>query len=417
MTAEPLRFPAGFLIGASTSGHQTEGNNTNSDWWEFEHKAGTPVREPSGDACDSYHRYREDLELAAEFGLKACRFSIEWARIEPAPGQFSPAELAHYRRVLSACHELGITPVLTYNHFTLPLWLQALGGYSSPDFATLFQRYCTYVTRGVGDLTDWACTINEPEGTGDAGWVLGVHPPGIKGDNETMWRVTDNVFEAHRLAVRAIHDHSEALVGVSLALQDMQYEDGATPGESEWENNARISERYLAASENDDYVGLQTYTRIRFGPDGERGPGLHPDKKNGIVESDETTQTGWEFYPQALDGTIRRASRVSQGKPILLTENGIATANDAKRIAFMDRALRSVYACMADGIDVRGYLHWSLLDNFEWSAGFEPRFGMIAVDRETFARHPRPSAHWLGAVARTLELAHEPVEWPPSRPI
>lgn len=411
---QALRFPDGFLIGASTAGHQIEGNNTNSDWWEFEHQAGTPVHEPSLDAADSYHRYKQDIQLAAGFGLNAYRFSIEWPRIEPAEGMFSLAETAHYRRMLAACHELGVTPVLTYHHFTLPRWLQHRGGYAATDFPQLFQRYCAHVTRHLGDLISWAVTINEPEGAGDAGYVLGIHPPGIRDDHETALRVADNVFTAHRLAVQAIHDHTNAPVAVSLALQDMQYEDGATPGDSNWEVNARISERYLEASEEDDYVAIQTYTRIRFGPEGERGSGLHADNKNGIVETDDTTQVGWEFYPEALTGTIRHAWRTSNGKPILLTENGIATTHDPKRVAFMDRALRAVHGCLRDGIDLRGYLHWSLLDNFEWSGGYEPTFGIMAVDKETFARRPKPSAYWLGEVGRTLRLPDQPVIWPPA---
>ncbi|WP_410614583.1 glycoside hydrolase family 1 protein [Amycolatopsis sp. lyj-109] len=410
----PLRFPDGFLIGASTAGHQTEGNNTNSDWWEFEHRPGSPVHEPSGDACDSYHRYPEDIGLVAGFGLNAYRFSVEWPRLEPAEGMFSRAETAHYRRMLAACHEHGIVPVVTYNHFTLPLWLQRRGGFAADDFPQLFQRFCAHVTRTLGDLIGWAVTINEPEGAGDAGYVLGIHPPGRVGDRELAHRVADNVLTAHRLGVKAIHDHGSMPAGVSLALQDMQYEDGATPGKTEWELNALISERYIEAAQEDDFVGLQTYTRIRFGPEGERGPGLHPENKNGLVETDDTTQVGWEFYPEALDGTIRRVHRVSGGKPILLTENGIATTHDPKRVAFMDRALRAVHTCLADGIDVRGYLHWSLLDNYEWSGGFEPTFGLVAVDRQTFARRPKESAYWLGDVARSRCLPAEPVTWPPA---
>ncbi len=414
-TDEELSFPEGFLIGASTAGHQTEGNNTNSDWWEFELRAGTPVHEPSGDACDSYHRYRQDIGLAGGFGMNAYRFSVEWARIEPAEGLFSRAETGHYRRVLAACHEYGLVPVVTYNHFSLPRWLQDRGGYAATEFPALFQRYCAYVTRRLGDLIGWAVTINEPEGAGDAGFVLGIHPPGIIGDHAAAARVADNVMAAHRMAVEAIRDNATLPVGVSLALQDMQYEDGAEPGDTEWEVNARLSERYLEAAEGDDFVGLQTYTRIRFGPEGERGPGLHPDKKNGLVETPDNTQVGWEFYPQAVSGTIRRVAQLTNGMPILLTENGMATNHDAKRVAFMDGALRAVHGCLADGLDVRGYLHWSMLDNFEWSGGFEPKFGLVAVDLETFARRPKPSAYWLGEVANTHRLPLSAVHWPPAQ--
>ena len=406
------RFPDGFLFGASTSAHQTEGNNSNTDWWDFELRPDTPIHEPAGDACDSYHRYRQDIQMVADFGLGAYRFSVEWARIEPAEGAFSAAELAHYRRMLAACHEVGVVPVLTFHHFTLPRWLHAEGGFLSSRFPSLFQRYCDRTARALGDLIGWACTINEPEAAGDAGYVIGVHPPGIKGDHEAAARATDSVLSAHQLAVAAIRDHTDAPIGVTLALQDMQYEDGATPGDSEWEMNAVASERFIEAAEADDFVGLQTYTRIRYGPEGQRGPGLQPEKKNDAVETDETTQVGWEFYPQALSRTIRRVARASKGKPILLTENGIATLVDRKRVAFIDGALRAVQACLSDGIDVRGYLYWSLLDNFEWSGGFVPKFGLVGVDRETFARRPKPSGYWLGMVAKRRALPEAPVRWP-----
>lgn len=413
--SQMLRFPDDFIFGAATSAHQTEGNNVNSDWWDFERKAGTPVREPSGDACDSYHRYREDIAIVRDFGLQAYRFSIEWARIEPAEGYFSNAELAHYRRMIEACREAGIIPVVTFHHFTLPRWLDAEGGFLSPRFVELFERYCDHTAKALGDLIGWACTINEPEGAGDAGWVVGVHPPGIVGDIDSMWTVADNVFAAHRRGAAAIRRHTDAPVGVTLALQDIQYVRGAEPGSSPWENNTRVSDRFMEASAEDEFVGIQTYTRIVIGPEGVRGPGLQPDKKNDIVETDWTTMTGWELYPEALRGTIHRAARISGGKPILLTENGIATMDDPKRTYFIDKALRTVHECLEEGIDVRGYLYWSLLDNYEWSGGYQPQFGICAVDRETFERTPKPSGFYLGKAAQSRALAQEPIAWPPAR--
>ena len=408
-----LQFPNNFLIGAATSAHQTEGNNVNSDWWDFERRSGTPVAEPSGDACDSYHRYRQDIQLAADLGLRAYRFSVEWARLEPAEGDFSAAQVAHYRRMLSSCHELGITPIVTLQHFTLPRWLGAEGGFLSPRFPSLFQRYCAHVAEAFGDLMAWACTINEPEFAGTTGWVHGSHPPGIKGDTESMRRVDDNVFEAHRLAVTAIHDHSSAAVGIPLALQDMHYEDAAVPGHSAWEHMTSVAERFLKASDDDDFIALQTYSRIRFGPEGQRGPGMQAPRERH-VETPTSTQVGWEFYPRAVAGTIRRAANATRGKPILMTENGIATLDDTKRVAFIDGALRAIHECLSEAIDIRGYLYWSLLDNFEWAAGFTPRFGLVAVDRESFDRRPKPSARFLGAIARQHGLPAAPVPWPPA---
>jgi beta-glucosidase len=396
-------FPEGFLFGTAQSAHQVEGGNVNSDWWAWEHAEGSPCVEPSGDACDFYHRYRDDLALMAELGLNALRFGIEWARIEPEEGEFSTAALDHYRRVLLSCHEHEIAPLVTFHHFTLPRWLQAKGGFLFDRFPALFARYCEHAAAALGDLIAYACTINEPEGLGEGGYILGVNPPGRKGDVAAMWRVAEQVLEAHRLGAAAIRSRAKIPVGVTLALPDLQYEDGALPGERHVELNAQVSERFFELARDDDFVGVQTYTRNRFGPEGPRGP--HVDWSQGLPEeTSDTTQLGQEYYPQALGNTIRRAWQRTGGTPILVTESGIATTFDEKRISYTDAALREVLACLAAGIEVRSYLYWSLLDNFEWSLGYEPKFGMVAVDRGTFARHPKPSAYWFGAVARAQSL-------------
>ena len=398
----PSRFPRGFLFGAAVGAHQVEGGNANSDWWWWEHRQGTPCVEPSGDACDFYHRYAGDVAMLAGFGLNAFRFGIEWSRIEPAEGEFSTAELDHYRRMLEACHGQDVTPLLTFHHFTLPLWVHELGGFASPRFPELFARFCERAARSLGDLLGYACTINEPQGLGWSGYMLGINPPGVKGDERAARRAADNLLEAHRLASPAIRAHTRAPVGVTLAIPDLQYEDGATPGHTGFEVESAITDQFLELARQDDFVGVQTYTRIRIGPDGPRSPGSEwSEVSRDLRETDEVTQMGYEYYPRALGGAIRRAWKSTGGKvPILVTENGIATLRDERRIAFMTDALDEVAKCLQDGIDVRSYIHWSLLDNFEWAFGYGPRFGLVAVDRETFERHPKPSAHWLGEFAR-----------------
>ena len=397
------RFPEGFLFGTAQSAHQVEGGNVNSDWWAWEHAPGTPCVETSGDACDFYHRYQDDIALMAGLGLNALRFGIEWARIEPEEGEFSQAALDHYRRVLVSCREHGIAPLVTFHHFTLPRWLQANGGFLLDRFPELFERYCRRSAAALGDLIAYACTINEPEGLGEGGFVLGVNPPGRKGDVEAMWRVAENLLEAHRRGAAAIRAQSGIPTGVTLALPDVQYEDGAVPGEDHVELNSRVSDRFFELARDDDFVGVQTYTRNRFGPEGPRGP--HVEWGKGLPpETERTTQLGQEIYPQALGNTIRRAWKSTGGTPILVTESGIATAFDEKRLRYVDAAMREVLFCLTDGIDVRGFLYWSLLDNFEWSLGYGPKFGMVAVDRQTFARQPKPSAAWFGQVARARSL-------------
>ena len=403
---DPNRFPDGFLFGAAISAHQTEGGNTNNDWWWWEHIAATPCREPSGDACDFYHRYGEDIAMLAGFGLNTFRFSIEWARIEPAEGEFSRAALAHYRRVLDACHEHGVVPIVTFHHFTLPKWLHDHGGFAYEKFPQLFERYCDHTAHALGDRIRFACTINEPQGLGSSGWLLGINPPGHDDDRDGAQHAVDNLLEAHRLGAAAIRSRAGIPVGVTLAMPDIQYEDGATPGNTSLELESRVTDWFLELARQDDFIGVQTYTRFRIGPEGPRSPGHDwSDLTREMEETDQTTQMGYEYYPRALGGAIRRANRSCPGVPIIVTESGIATSIDEKRVAYIDTALREVLACRADGIDVRGYLYWSLLDNFEWALGYAPTFGLVAVDRFTFARHPRPSAAWLGAVARSRAIS------------
>ena len=398
-------FPDGFLFGAAVSAHQVEGGNVNSDWWWWEHIESTPVHEPSGDACDFYHRYRDDISMLAGFGLNAFRFSIEWARIEPAEGEFSRAALDHYRRVLQACRDSGVMPIVTFHHFTLPRWLQEAGGFALERFPTLFERYCDRTAAAFGDLIGVACTINEPQGLGSSGYLLGINPPGHTDDRDGAQKTVDNLLEAHRAGAAAIRSRLHIPVGVTLAMPDIQYEDGAQPGTSSLEVESRVIDWFLELARADDFIGVQTYTRFRIGPDGPRSPGLDwSDVTREMTETDNTTQMGYEDYPQALGAAIRRAAKACPGVPVLVTESGIATAHDERRIAYMRAALAEVHGCLADGIDVRSYLYWSWLDNFEWAFGYAPTFGLVAVDRQTFERQPKPSAAWLGAVARNRSL-------------
>ena len=407
--ADLLRFPDGFLFGAAISAHQTEGNNTNSDWWWWEHLDSTPCREPSGDACDFYHRCADDVAMLAAAGLNCFRFGIEWARIEPAEGEFSNAELMHYRRLLDTCHERGVTPIVTFHHFTNPMWVHEAGGFAAEQFPAWFERYCGRAADALGDRIAYASTLNEPQGLGSSGWLLGINPPGHTDDRDGAQRAVDNLLEAHRRGAAAIRAHAGIPTGVTLAMPDMQYEDGAKPGTSSLELESQINDWFLQLAKQDEFVGVQTYTRFRFGPEGSRSPGSDwSDTTRELVETDSTTQMGYEYYPQALGGAIRRAHRACPGVPILVTESGIATSNDDKRIHYIDTALREVVACLSEGIDVRSYLYWSLLDNFEWALGYAPTFGLVAVDRQTFERRPRPSLDWLGQVARARALSGAP---------
>lgn len=415
-------FPKGFLWGTATAAHQVEGNNVYNDVWLMEHLPATIYTQPAGDACDHYHRYGEDIALLAELGFTMYRFSIEWARIEPEEGQFSLAVLDHYRRMLETCHEHGLAPMVTFHHFTSPRWLIAQGGWEAPETPEKFACYCARATEHLGDLIDMACTINEantgalfaatretvqrrsPE-PGKAGgafsgerheqfMLAAAEAFGVTRERFAPFQFApsdaarDTVLAAHHRAADAIKAaRGDLPVGVTLALQDFHATSGGEALAARL--NRAVNDVFLESIRGDDFVGAQVYSRMRVGRDGL----LPPD--DGI----EVTQMGYEFWPDALEATIRRAADVAR-IPIIVTENGIATEDDGRRIAYVERALRGVAACLQDGLDVRGYTYWSALDNFEWSAGYRPTFGLIGVDRRTQVRTPKPSAYWLGNVAR-----------------
>ena len=405
-----MEFPKGFLWGTATAAHQVEGNNVNSDIWVLEHVPESPYVEPSGDACDHYHRYRQDIALLAELGFNMYRFSVEWARIEPEEGEFSRAILEHYRDMLRACHEHGITPMVTFHHFSSPRWLIRSGGWENNDTPDKFARYCERTTDYLGDLIGAACTINEaniasllmhmefappPRQLRKEVWwsaaakALGVSPRRFASFlYATSPKAIDIVLKSHRQAVEAIKSAPGNFpVGITLALQDIQAGDG---GEKRAARMRKVmNDIYLEALEGDDFVGVQTYTRARFGPDG-----VLPNE-----EGVELTQMDYEFWPEALEATIRQAVEKT-GLPVIVTENGIAATDDTRRSEYIRRALVGVSNCLRDGLPVRGYTYWSAFDNFEWSLGYEPTFGLIAVDRETQERVVKPSARYLGAIAR-----------------
>ena len=401
-------FPANFLWGAATAGHQIEGNNVNSDWWARE--LTMPGMELSGDACDSYHRYREDIDLLADAGLTSYRFSLEWSRIEPAPGAFSKAELAHYRRMIEHCFSRNVTPVVTLQHFTTPQWFANDGGWLAPDASEKFQRYVKEATT-ILDGVEWVVTMNEPnmqaaimtamrrmQLAGDAQW----QSPTVEGTEETKQTHSDFLTYAdpeigrafttiHHAAREIIRANTSAKVGWTIAAGALT----AAPGGEEKLLEIRYGKEdvYWEGSRGDDFVGVQAYSSQQVDANGLVPHPPHP----------ENTLVGTAYRPDALAMAVRHAWDVTGGVPVLVTENGIATSDDEQRIRYTAEALQGLHQTMNEGIDVRGYLHWSLLDNFEWGH-WEPTFGLIAVDRETFVRTPKPSLAWLGRVAQSNNL-------------
>lgn len=402
-----FQFPENFLWGAATAGHQVEGNNTNTESWVLEHLPNTAYAEPSGIACDHYNRYPQDIALLAELGFNAYRFSLEWARIEPEEGVFSQKELDHYRHMLETCHEHNITPVVTFHHFTSPQWLHRYGGWLDEQTPERFARFCEKATAHFGDLIGVACTLNEPnipividylipfKIRDGEWWNSAAEQFGVDPDNLGLFqfvtdpRMRDIILEAHRRAYDVLHaGPGDFPVGLTLAAHGFQATEGGEEMMAQYKYD--MVDVYLEEMGKGDFVGVQNYGRMVVGPDGKVPP----------TDDVEVNQTGEEFYPEALGLAIRQVAEKS-GLPVYVTENGMPTEDDSRRLEYFQLALHSVAECIQDDIDVRGYLAWSAMDNFEWVSGFGPKFGIIAINRETMERTAKPSAHWLGGVART----------------
>lgn len=351
-----------FLFGAGTSSHQVEGGNRNNDWWAWEQ-----AREPflrSGVACDQWNRYDEDIALASQLGHNAHRISLEWSRIEPTEGTFSRSAIEHYRQVLTAIRNRGMKSFVTLHHFTNPVWLAQKQGWESSRTPELFGRYTKFVAQHIGDLVDFWVTINEPMVYASQSYAKGIWPPQKKSWHST-WKVVQNMACGHRVAYRVIHNVlPHARVGIA------QHVIAHMPPLSDlWFNRTF----FLLTRNTHDFIGVNYY--FTHGSDDWSGP---------------RSDMGWPIIPESLTDVLLAMSRYK--KPIYITENGLADAKDVYRADFIRSHIRAIEAAQRQGADVRGYLYWSLLDNFEWADGFAPRFGLIAVDYETMKRTARPSA-------------------------
>lgn len=403
-------FPANFLWGTATAGHQIEGNNDNSDTWFLESMNPSVFAERSGRACNSWELWEEDLEIVASMGLNAYRFSIEWARVEPQEGEFSEPALAHYERVLRGCHERGIVPVVTFNHFTAPHWFAKQGAWLHENSADLFGQYCGVVMDRLGDLIAIAVTFNEPNLPRMLSWSD--LPPFVadlerttleaasRAANVRAYRagnvvlpedydgMRDGLTRAHAAGKQAIKSRKPELpVGLSIAIID----DVAVAGGEEHRDRKRreVYEHWLTIARDDDFVGVQNYERFYYGADGRVDP---PTGPIGDFEPN--------VDPDSLRGSVEYAHSVA-GVPILVSEHGISTHDDSQRVALLEPALDRLEAAISGGVPVIGYCHWSLMDNFEWISGFSAQLGLYSVDRASFARSPKPSAHaYADAVRR-----------------
>ena len=426
-----MLFKKDFMLGAATAAHQVEGNNTNSDYWVMENLEHSVFVEKSGLAVDHYNRYEEDIDLLKRAGLNAYRFSIEWARIEPVEGQWNEKEMEHYIKVIDYCLANGIEPVVTYHHFSSPAWLITKGGWESPDVVRYFERYAKYVTEHVAGKVKYVCTINEAnmrlqmaflikditermskqseiqnqEGSVQVGVNLSQNQSQMmmsmmetaKAFNIDDPRKVANfisqaseegdllVMKAHNAARNAIKSVDPSIqVGLTLSLHDIQCVDGGEENAKKaWDDEFT---HYLPYIEKDDFLGVQCYTRKIFDENG----------ANSSFETGAKTQMGYEDYPAGIVNVVRKCAKEFKGD-IIVTENGIATSDDERRCEFIKEALTGLNDCITEGIKLKGYFAWSLLDNFEWQKGFSMTFGLISVDRNTMERTPKKSLKVLGS--------------------
>ncbi len=406
-----FHFPPGFLWGAATSAHQVEGGNTANDWWAWE-QAGH-VRFRSGAACDHLHRFREDFDLAQSIAHNAHRFSLEWSRIEPRPGEYSDEALAHYGEVIDALLARGIEPVMTVHHFTLPRWLAEQGGWEARGVEDRFVAFVEKVAAAYAGRVRWWITINEPVVLVFKGYLIGQWPPGVASLPRSM-RVYRRLLRAHVLAYEVIHRYRpDAMVSVAMHalavspcnprrlldqvsaagrhyLFNQMFLRGLLDG-SLW-LPGQFFER-LPMKRSLDFIGLNYYTRDFVHNTGLDLTGLIGNQC-GLDHHERVgkrTSLGWEIYPEGLLEFLKLDAGFKL--PMLITENGIATDDEDDRMLFLMLHVWQIARALGLGLDVRGYLYWSLLDNFEWADGYDnAHFGLIGVDFATQRRTVRPTA-------------------------
>ncbi|HMO82878.1 MAG TPA: family 1 glycosylhydrolase [Candidatus Paceibacterota bacterium] len=391
------KFPDGFYWGAATSAFQVEGGIRNMDWEEAAVKGLVPAL---GRSADHYNLYEEDFDLIKALGHNAHRFSIEWARIEPEEGKFDLQEIEHYRQVLLALRARGIEPFITLWHFTLPLWFSKKGGFEQDGSGEIFARYCSFVVSRLADLCHNFSTINEPNVYASHGWLYGAWPPFKRG--KFLWikfgkadgtwksaqtlsfknilryfKVTNNLVKAHNAAYVSIKKVAPQ-VDVSIVKHVRAFDANWNPL---YRLLAVIAAYYQSGkfmkgiSGHFDSIGLNYYRYTKFGD----------------TEIYPTTDMGWKVNPEKIELALKYLSRYK--KPIYISEAGVADDTDSLRVDYIKRQVQGVWNAIQSGVDVRGHMYWSLLDNYELALGYDKRFGLIEVDYETLERKIRPSAY------------------------
>lgn len=384
---ETLKFPEGFLWGAATSAHQVEGNNIHSDWWEWETNH-QPPEFRSGLACDEYHLFEQDFELAKQLNHNAHRLSIEWSRIEPREGEFDSAEIEHYKKVLTALKTRGFTVMLTLWHFTLPLWVTQKGGWENGATVGYFERFVKKIVPEIAEYVDLWVTMNEP-----GVYIYDTYIERVWPHAKKSWlaqiKTFMNLVAAHKRVYKYLHGRFPAGKPVGIANNTLSFESyhkhSFTEQVAVFLNDLFVNHLfYMFTKGTHDFLGINYYFNIRF-----KDNKLTTQKKDLMEQTHDVSDLGWEIYPE---GIFQVLTDLADDVPVYITECGIASTNDDRRNRFLISYLQEVARAIRAGVNVRGFFYWSLLDNFEWHLGFEPRFGLVEVDYQTQARHIRPSA-------------------------
>ncbi|MHB8611563.1 MAG: glycoside hydrolase family 1 protein [Candidatus Dormibacteraceae bacterium] len=410
MTAVGNGFPDGFLWGTSSAAYQVEGDNRNSDWWEFEQEPGRIANGDSSEiACDHYHRYREDFTLLRELSQNAHRLSIEWSRIEPSQGEFDSRQIRHYRDALGELREQGVQPMVTLHHFTNPLWFIRRGGWTAAGSANAFLPYVRRVVEELGDLVTFWCTINEPNIYAANGWITGEFPPGRRGDLGSTYRVLSNMRRAHEMAYVAIKrrwpdspvglsHHKFLFIPASASRRDRVAAQTAQLAVDRWPVAPGRLRKVVEATS--DFIGIAHYHGqcVAFDPRRPQDQFIRRFNVPGVP----VTEMGWSSDPAWMRSVLNELKGL--GKPVYITENGLAAVEDQKRESYLVEVLANVRQAIEDGVDVRGYFHWTNTDNFEWARGYQAHFGLIAVDRVTLERTVKPSGRLYSRIAKANGL-------------
>jgi len=382
--SEILEFPKEFLWGTATSAYQVEGGIENCDW---------SLKFPAGKACNHYYLYEKDFDLMKKLNLNAYRFSIEWSRIEPREGEFDKVEIEHYRKVLLSLKERKIKAMVTLHHFTNPQWLVKIGGWTNKKVVFYFTRFAERILKEYQNLVDFWQSFNEPLVYASMSFLKGVWPP--KKKNSILFlKVIKNQILAHKKIFQTSHRFNPNIkIGIAKNNQFFESENSNPPLDRFSTFLARYfwNEYFLNRIQNHlDFIGLNYYfyRKIKF-----------PFSEEKVKCQDEQeSDIGWKIFPKGIYYVLKDLQKYNL--PIYITENGLADAKDKLRKDFIKDHLFWIHKAIKEGIDVRGYFHWSFMDNFEWKSGFEPRFGLVGIDYKTLERKPRPSAFYYSKICK-----------------